>query len=58
MDSMKARLETAGMTMGDLVMVQVHCSDLSLYKQCQAQRATPRAVRRMASRIRSRISGL
>jgi len=33
MESMKARLEMAGMTMDDLVMVEVHCSDLSLYGQ-------------------------
>jgi 2-iminobutanoate/2-iminopropanoate deaminase len=33
MDSMKARLEMAGMTMDDLVMVEVYCSDLSLYSR-------------------------
>ena len=33
MESMKARLEMAGMTMDDLVMVEVYCSDLSLYSQ-------------------------
>ena len=32
MDSMKRRLEMAGMTMDDLVMVEVFCPDLSLYK--------------------------
>jgi reactive intermediate/imine deaminase len=31
MDRMKQRLEMAGMTMNDLVMVQVYCPDLSLY---------------------------
>ncbi len=31
MDSMKSRLEMAGMSMSDLVMVNVHCPDLSLY---------------------------
>ena len=31
MDGMKARLEMAGMSMSDLVMVNVHCPDLSLY---------------------------
>jgi 2-iminobutanoate/2-iminopropanoate deaminase len=31
MDSMKNRLEMGGMSMDDLVMVEVHCSDLSLY---------------------------
>ena len=31
MDSMKARLEMAGMSMSDLVMVNIHCPDLSLY---------------------------
>jgi len=36
MDSMKTRLEMAGMTMGDLVMVQVHCPDLSLYDEFNA----------------------
>ena len=33
MDSMKARLEMVGMSMDDLVMVEVHCPDLSLYTQ-------------------------
>jgi 2-iminobutanoate/2-iminopropanoate deaminase len=33
MESMKARLEMVGMSMDDLVMVEVHCSDLSLYDQ-------------------------
>jgi enamine deaminase RidA (YjgF/YER057c/UK114 family) len=33
MDSMKARLELVGMSMNDLVMVEVHCPDLSLYEQ-------------------------
>jgi 2-iminobutanoate/2-iminopropanoate deaminase len=32
MDRMKQRLEMAGMTMGDLVSVQVFCPDLSLYE--------------------------
>jgi len=36
MESMKARLEMAGMTMDDLVMVEVHCSDLALYNQFNA----------------------
>ena len=31
MDSMKHRLEMAGMTMDDLVMVEVYCPDLTLY---------------------------
>ncbi len=31
MDSMKSRLEMAGMSMSDLVMVNIHCPDLSLY---------------------------
>ncbi len=31
MDGMKARLEMAGMSMSDLVMVNIHCPDLSLY---------------------------
>jgi enamine deaminase RidA (YjgF/YER057c/UK114 family) len=30
---MKARLEMVGMSMDDLVMVEVHCPDLSLYNQ-------------------------
>jgi enamine deaminase RidA (YjgF/YER057c/UK114 family) len=33
MESMKTRLEMAGMSMGDLVMVEVYCPDLSLYGQ-------------------------
>jgi enamine deaminase RidA (YjgF/YER057c/UK114 family) len=33
MDSMKTRLEMVGMSMDDLVMVEVHCPDLSLYSQ-------------------------
>jgi enamine deaminase RidA (YjgF/YER057c/UK114 family) len=33
MDSMKARLEMVGMSMDDLVMVEVYCPDLSLYTQ-------------------------
>jgi len=33
MDSMKTRLEMVGMTMDDLVMVEVHCPDLSLYAE-------------------------
>ena len=33
MDGMKARLEMVGMSMDDLVMVEVHCPDLSLYGQ-------------------------
>jgi enamine deaminase RidA (YjgF/YER057c/UK114 family) len=33
MDNMKARLEMVGMSMDDLVMVEVHCPDLSLYDQ-------------------------
>jgi 2-iminobutanoate/2-iminopropanoate deaminase len=36
MESMKVRLELAGMTMGDLVMVEVHCSDLALYDRFNA----------------------
>ena len=31
MDRMKQRLEMVGMSMDDLVMVNVHCPDLSLY---------------------------
>ena len=31
MDGMKQRLEMVGMSMDDLVMVNVHCPDLSLY---------------------------
>jgi 2-iminobutanoate/2-iminopropanoate deaminase len=33
MESMKTRLEMVGMSMGDLVMVEVYCPDLSLYDQ-------------------------
>ena len=33
MDGMKARLEMVGMSMDDLVMVEIHCPDLSLYSQ-------------------------
>ena len=33
MDSMKQRLEMVDMTMGDLVKVEVHCPDLSLYDE-------------------------
>lgn len=33
MESMKARLEMVGMSMDDLVMVEVYCPDLSLYAQ-------------------------
>lgn len=33
MDGMKAKLELAGLTMDDLLSVQVFCSDLSLYGQ-------------------------
>jgi reactive intermediate/imine deaminase len=33
MDGMKARLEMVGMSMDDLVMVEVYCPDLSLYDQ-------------------------
>ena len=33
MDGMQRRLERVGMSMNDLVMVEVHCSDLSLYTQ-------------------------
>ena len=33
MDGMKARLEMVGMSMDDLVMVEVYCPDLSLYGQ-------------------------
>lgn len=36
MDSMKQRLEMAGMDMGDLVSVQIHCPDLSLYDRFNA----------------------
>lgn len=33
MDRMKQRLEMVDMTMDDLVMVEVHCPDLSLYDE-------------------------
>jgi len=33
LDGMKSTLESAGMTMDHLVMVQIHCPDLSLYDQ-------------------------
>jgi 2-iminobutanoate/2-iminopropanoate deaminase len=33
MASMKTRLEMVGMSMDDLVMIEVHCPDLSLYGQ-------------------------
>ena len=36
MESMKARLEMVGMSMDDLVMVEVYCPDLSLYDQFNA----------------------
>ncbi len=36
LDSMKQRLEMAGMTMNDLVSVQVFCPDLSLYDEFNA----------------------
>jgi 2-iminobutanoate/2-iminopropanoate deaminase len=36
MESMKARLEMVGMSMDDLVMVEVHCTDLALYDQFNA----------------------
>ena len=36
MESMKTRLEMVGMSMDDLVMVEVHCPDLSLYDQFNA----------------------
>jgi len=32
MDDLKRRVEAAGMTMDDLVMVNVLCTDLSLFK--------------------------
>ena len=31
MDAVKKTVEDAGMTMSDIVMIQVHCPDLSLY---------------------------
>ena len=31
MDSVKKTVESAGLTMDDVVSIQVHCSDLSLY---------------------------
>ncbi len=36
LDSMKERLEMVGMTMDDLVSVQVFCSDLSLFDEFNA----------------------
>jgi 2-iminobutanoate/2-iminopropanoate deaminase len=36
MDGMKARLETAGMSMDDVVWVQIFCPDLSLYDKFNA----------------------
>lgn len=36
MDSMKRRLEMAGMTMDDVVSVQVFCPDMALYEQFNA----------------------
>ena len=36
MESMKTRLEMVGMSMDDLVMVEVYCPDLSLYDQFNA----------------------
>jgi len=33
LDGVRATLEAAGMTMNDLVFVQVYCTDLSLYDQ-------------------------
>lgn len=36
MDSMKTRLEMVGLSMDDLVSVQVYCPDLSLYDQFNA----------------------
>ena len=36
MDGMKARLEMVGMTMDNLVSVQIHCPDLSLYDDFNA----------------------
>ena len=36
MDSMKTRLEMVGLTMDDLVTVQVFCPDLALYDQFNA----------------------
>lgn len=36
MDSMKRRLEMAGMSMNDLVMVTVYCPDLALYDEFNA----------------------
>ena len=31
MDAIRKVVEDAGMTMADIVMIQVHCTDLSLY---------------------------
>lgn len=36
MESMKTRLEMVGMSMDDLVMVEVYCPDLALYDQFNA----------------------
>jgi len=36
LDGVRATLEAAGMTMDDLVYVQVYCTDLSLYDQFNA----------------------
>jgi 2-iminobutanoate/2-iminopropanoate deaminase len=36
LDSIKATLAQGGMTMDDMVMVQVHCPDLSLYDKFNA----------------------
>jgi enamine deaminase RidA (YjgF/YER057c/UK114 family) len=36
MESMKTRLEMVGLTMNDLVSVQVYCPDLTLYDQFNA----------------------
>jgi 2-iminobutanoate/2-iminopropanoate deaminase len=36
LDGIRATLEAAGMTMDDLVYVQVYCTDLSLYDQFNA----------------------
>lgn len=37
LDSFKATVEKGGMTMDDLVMVTVHCPDVSLYDKFNAQ---------------------
>ena len=36
LDGIRATLEAAGMTMGDLAYVQVYCTDLSLYDRFNA----------------------